>query len=199
VRPLEPVRFPPPSAAGADGGSPSFHLFGADSWKQQQIKQERAERTQKIANLKTEISLNGVLRPRILALLDSLRTQPAKEALASYSSLVSQLKNDPSPAKPETNAPNQPTYDVMLLHLLEQVSTEAKEQSKSGDEQDKIVERLAERLAFHNGQLDDRTAECERTIGELEEEAKRKITSDDIHEGFSSGVRLDRPSSSPPR
>ena len=159
------------------------------SWKQQQIKQERADRTQKISNLKTEIALNGVLRPRIIASLDSLKTLPAKEALATYSSLVSKLKNDPSPEKPQTNAPNQPTYDVMLLHLLEQVSTEAKEQSKAGEEQEKVVERLAERLAFHNSQLDERTVECERTIGELEEEAKRKITSDDIHEGFSSGVR----------
>lgn len=121
-------------------------------------------------------------------MLDSLQTLPAKEALATYSSLVSKLTNDPSPEKPETNAPNQPTYDVMLLHLLEQVSKEAKELSKAGDEPDKVVEKLAERLSFHNDELDGRTAECNRLIAEEEAEAKKKITSDDIHDGFSSGV-----------
>lgn len=129
-----------------------------------------------------------------MSLLDSLKTLPTPEALSTYSALVSKLTNEPSPDKPKTNAPNQPTYDVMLLHLLEQVSKEAKEQSKAGDEPDKVAARLAERLDFHNAQLDSRTAECERLIKELEEEAKRKITSDDIHDGFDSGVRPRRPS-----
>ncbi|CED83763.1 Cell division cycle 37 protein, CDC37 [Phaffia rhodozyma] len=156
-------------------------------WKQQSIHQKRQERQQRIAKLRAEISLNETLRPRIVSLLDSLKTLPPKEATSKFSSLVSQLTNEPSPDKPNTGAPNQPTYDVMLLHLLEQVAKEAKDGAKDGEDTDRLASRLTERLEFHNGKLDHRTEECGTLIEQEEKEEKSKITSEHIHEGFSSG------------
>lgn len=160
-------------------------------WKQQDIHRKRAERQQRITNLKTEIALNDVLRPRITQVLTDLESLPARDAVAQFASLTQQLTVSPSPDKPPTNAPNQPTYDMMLLHLLEQVAKEAREkQSSSGDipGEEATRKRLAERLAFHRTELDDRTEECKQTIKREEEEANRKITSEGIHEGFDSGV-----------
>lgn len=136
--------------------------------------------------------MNETLRPRIVAQLDSLTSLPPNEAIASFTNLVQQLNVNPSDAKPETGAPNQPTYDIMLLHLLEQVTKEATDQGKiklgEPGSEEKMAERLEERLRFHNGKLDERTNECGREIEREEKEQSMKITSEGIHDGFSSGV-----------
>ncbi|KAL7416941.1 Cdc37 N terminal kinase binding-domain-containing protein [Mrakia frigida] len=159
-------------------------------WKQQDIHQKRADRQVRISKLKTEVALNGTLRPRIMSLLTSLTDLPPVQALSTFSNLVQQLRTSPSPDKPNTGAPNQPTYDVMLLHLLEQVTKEATDIKgpKIGEgEEDKMVARLEERLRHHNGLLDARTKECEAELEKEEKESKMKITSEGIHDGFDSG------------
>lgn len=159
------------------------------SWKQADIHQKRLERQQRIAKYHAEADLNDVLRPRIKSLVSSLSTLPTPEALSTYSSLVSQLRTSPSPDKPQTSSPNQPTYDVMLLHLLEQVQKEAVEAvATNKEDKEKLAAKLHERLAFHLGLLDERTEECRREAKKEEAEASKKITSDGIKEGFSSGV-----------
>lgn len=123
-------------------------------------------------------------------MIDKLSSTPAVQAIAAYASLVHQLTTNPSPDKPPTNAPNQPTYDVMLLHLFEQVWKETKDSAgepKSGEE-DKFADTLKERLVFHNTSLDKRTEECRKEAAREEAEEKKKITSEGIHDGFSSGV-----------
>lgn len=159
-------------------------------WKQQDIHQKRQERTIRIAKLKTEAALNETLRPRIVAMIDKLKSAPSKEAISSYASLVHQLTTNPSSDKPPTGAPNQPTYDVMLLHLLEQVWKEAKEiegEPKAGGE-DQFASTLGTKLRYHNESLDKRTEECRREAEKEEAEEKKKITSEGIKDGFSSGV-----------
>lgn len=162
-------------------------------WKQQDIHQKRMERQARIAKYNAEADLNDVLRPRITSLVSSLSTLPTPDALSTYSSLVSQLRISPSPDKPKTNAPNQPTYDVMLLHLLEQVQKEATEAVSGDKDKERLSSKLHERLSFHLGKLDERTEECRREAKNEEAEANKKITSDGMKEGFSSGVRLVRP------
>lgn len=129
-----------------------------------------------------------------MSLLTSLTDLPPVQALSTFSNLVQQLRTSPSPDKPNTGAPNQPTYDVMLLHLLEQVTKEATDIKgpKIGEgEEDKMVARLEERLRHHNGLLDARTKECEAELEKEEKESKMKITSEGIHDGFDSGVSQD--------
>lgn len=177
---------------------PSLSTFEADPppssflrWKQQDIHQKRAERQVRISKLKTEIALNGTLRPRIISLLTALSDLPPIQALSTFSNLVQQLRTSPSPDKPNTGAPNQPTYDIMLLHLLEQVTkeaTEVKGPKIEGGDEEKMVARLEERLRHHNGLLDARTKECEVELEKEEKESKAKITSEGIHDGFDSGV-----------
>jgi cell division cycle protein 37 len=170
-------------------------------WKQQDIHQKRQERTLRIAKLRTEADLNDKLRPRIVSTISSLSSSSpasAKESLSSYASLIHQLTTNPSDDKPPTGAPNQPTYDVMLLHLLEQVWKEAKEAlglnpgEVGGGEgkEEELREKLRERLAYHNESLDKRTKECRQEAEREEKEEKKKITSEGIHDGFSSGVSL---------
>ncbi len=68
-----------------------------------------------------------------------------------------------------------------------------KDEAKSVNEgSDVDVDKVVERLQFHEKELDDRTEECEKEAHKEEEEQQKKITSEDIHDGFDVGV------SSPP-
>lgn len=78
-----------------------------------------------------------------------------------------------------------PSYDEMMLSLLVQVVKAGKDKGLEGDE---LVESLVKGFKDHVRQLDERTHECEKEIEQEEDEQKKKITSEDIHIGFDSGV-----------
>ena len=107
---------------------------------------------------------------------------------AYFSSTVDRLKNNPSPDAPPTNAPEQPTYDSMVLSLLLQVWDEAKEKGIKPDDP-KLDEALVSGLKEHLGNLEQHDKENKLELEEEEAEMKKKITSDDIHDGFDSKVR----------
>jgi cell division cycle protein 37 len=73
----------------------------------------------------------------------------------------------------------------MLLDLLLRVRTAAVN-SADGDKVD--VSKLVEQLEFHEKELDNRSEECEKQAHAEEMEQKKKITSEDVHEGFDVGV-----------
>lgn len=126
------------------------------------------------------------------------------------------MKEDPSPEKPETGAPNQPTYDMMLSQLLSDVFREGAWLVEGGKvegngvlyngkkvddntglpdwataevpegKKELLAEKLEQRLRWHVSELNRRDEQVKKEIEKEEGELKKKITSDDIHEGWSS-------------
>lgn len=123
--------------------------------------------------------------------MDDIIKNVGSDGSAFFERKVSELqakKGDPKAARPATGRPDQPSYDDMILALMTTVADEVK-QKHQGDIKD-ITERakhLESTLKDHRKQLNERTEQCKRDIEKEEAEAKRHITSDDIHDGWSSG------------
>lgn len=137
----------------------------------------------KIQQLKADIACNDVLAPRLAQIVSDVAAQGPPH----FSSLVERFRTNPSPDRPPTNAPEQQTYDGMLLSLLLQVWEETK---KAGVERDdpKLGQKLQEGLTGHIKRLKEHQVKLKKELEEEEEEQKRRITSDDIHEGWESQV-----------
>ncbi|BEI80698.1 hypothetical protein CcaverHIS002_0112270 [Cutaneotrichosporon cavernicola] len=201
-------------------------------WRQRDIHEKREQRRLLILKLNSELALNGVLRPRIVSVLDGVKTK----GVLHYRAVQRRMKEQPSPDKPATGAPNQPTYDMMMGQLLGDVWREAawlvdgdaevengvvmkggkKVDEKSGEpawaneatvpdtKAEVMAQALAERLGWHIKALDKRDGDVRAEIKKEEEEGKKKITSEDIHEGFNSSAvskaapgPLDKPQAKP--
>jgi len=156
-----------------------------DSWKQRDIHEKREARKIHIQGLNAEIACNSVLSPRLQDIQAKLSADPSP--LTYISNLVDQLQTNPSPDAPPTNAPGQPTYDAMVLTLLLQVSEEAKK--VAGDKgEDAVSAKIKEGLAKHLVQLAEHTEKLKKDLVEEENEQKKHITSEDMHDGFDSRV-----------
>ncbi|GMK57783.1 hypothetical protein CspeluHIS016_0406170 [Cutaneotrichosporon spelunceum] len=90
-------------------------------WRQRDIHEKREQQRLHILKLNNELALNGVLRPRITSVLDGVKSK----GVSHYRAVQRRIKEQPSPDKPATGAPNQPTYDMMLGQLLGDVWREA--------------------------------------------------------------------------
>ena len=180
-------------------------------WKQRDIHEKREARRLKIAKLHSELSLNTVLRPRI----HSVATGLSDRGVDHFRAVQRRWKESPSPEKPETGAKNQPTYDMMMSQLLGDVWRDAawivegakvesgavmkdgkKVDEKTGEpewtsgavpdgKREGLTKALEDRLKWHVGELDRRDAEVKREIEDEEKEQKKKITSEDIKDGWS--------------
>lgn len=201
-------------------------------WRQRDIHEKREQRRLQIAKLNSELALNGVLRPRIVTILDGVKTK----GVSHYRAVQRRIKEQPSSEKPATGAPNQPTYDMMMGQLLSDVWREAawlvdgdakvengvvmkggkkvdekssepawaNEASVPDNKAEVMAQGLAERLEWHVKALDKRDADVRAELKKEEEETKKKITSDDIHDGWSSSSvnkaapgPLDKPKAKP--
>lgn len=149
-------------------------------------------RKQRIANYRAEIDLNNILLGR----LDTLRNKVKTDGRTAFSNEVARLKEHPSDDKPPTGHAKQPTYDEMMLQMLLKVLGECKEElgkkygALDGDQvgEDKWVDALVRGLDTHENGLKERSEECDKLAKEEEEEQSRKITSETIKDGWSSGV-----------
>ncbi|WVO23863.1 uncharacterized protein IAS62_005220 [Cryptococcus decagattii] len=158
-------------------------------WKQRDIHEKREARKLLISKLKSELSLNSVLRPRIETIISGL----SSSGLDHYRAVQRRMKEDPSPEKPATDAPNQPTYDMMLSQLLSDVFREGawlveggKVEEVPEGKKERLAEKLEQRLKWHVSELNRRDEQVKKEIEKEEGELKKKITSEDIHEGWSS-------------
>lgn len=123
--------------------------------------------------------MNDVLAPRIADLISLIES----DGLPPFQRLTKRLKEAPSDEKP-SEAPNQPTYDAMLLSLLLQVWDEVKPTTE-----ERRSEKLVEVLRRHLAELEQRTqAARKEREAELAEQAKL-ITSEDMKDGFDVSVR----------
>ncbi|KIJ54710.1 hypothetical protein M422DRAFT_24618 [Sphaerobolus stellatus SS14] len=162
-------------------GHPNVDKKSLIRWKQRDIHEKREARKVKITHLRNQIDLNQVL----IARLQTIHQDVQSKGQEYYSSLVEQLQTNPSPDVPPTGANDQPTYDNMILSLLLQVWDEAKEKGVTKDDP-KLDEALVNGIMEHIDQLKQQDQENRVELDKEEEEQKKKITSEDIHDGWDS-------------
>lgn len=123
----------------------------------------------------------------MLVRLNAIQDEIASKGLVYFSSLVEQLKTNPSPEAPPTGAKDQPTYDQMVLSLLLQVWEETKGKGVQKDDpklDSVLLQRIKESAEKVTKYLDEAKVELEKE----EKEAHKKITSEDIHDAWDSKV-----------
>ena len=128
-----------------------------------------------------ELKNNDALYPRLVSITETVK----QGGPPAYSSTVERLKASPSPEAPGAG---QKTYDEMILDALMSVWEECKNEGLNGKD-DKLGEVLVAKLEDQKRQLLARQEFLKKEIETETEEQHKKITSDDIHEGFSSSVR----------
>ncbi|KAH7885304.1 Cdc37 N terminal kinase binding-domain-containing protein [Phlebopus sp. FC_14] len=197
-------------------GHPNVDKRSLIRWKQRDIHEKREARKHKIAALEAEIACNRLLQPRLTRVRERIAGAPASPKKAStdegsaetwaedaedtrsltglplFQSLVERFQTGPSPAAPPTSAPNQPTYDAMILSLLLQIYESVKSLPK--DEQEKGV---LDGLDKHVKQLGEHTQKLLSDLDQELKEQKKHITSDDIKEGWESKYVPAKPTPAP--
>ena len=106
------------------------------------------------------------------------------EGHSFYSREVSRLSAGRE-SRGNKDGPNGPTPDDMVLSLLLQINEESSVKGKTGSDLDGA---LVDMLRDHKVKLGERQGQVKEKIRTMEEEDKKKITSDNIKQGWSSGV-----------
>ncbi|KAK8184837.1 Hsp90 co-chaperone-like protein Cdc37 [Phyllosticta capitalensis] len=159
--------------------------------KQTQIHMEREQRKHQITTLKYERIINDGLLLRIDNLLTALKshkdasTPDNVEQLVFQSMLESADPSEDSPPPPpegvHTHVKEKPTYSKMMAALVDEVKKQVDEKKPAPEQRyDAFIEELGnekKKVAGLQGQLLEKLAELER-------EAARHITSDDLRMGF---------------
>ncbi|KIV81173.1 hypothetical protein PV11_08610 [Exophiala sideris] len=160
--------------------------------KQRQIHEQRAQRKHEIETLKYERIVNDGLLERINALLDALKRHQQDANTKNPDEIVFQslIESAGDPAKDEPPKPRegvythqkepQPRYSKMMGTLVDQVKKEVDEK-KSPDRYNDYVEGVSGHLT----KVQQLQQQLLQRLAELEKEMTAKITSEDIHEGFS--------------
>ncbi|PFH46522.1 hypothetical protein AMATHDRAFT_154607 [Amanita thiersii Skay4041] len=188
-------------------GHPNVDKRSLIRWKQRDIHEKRETRKHRIAYLGAQIDCNNVLLSRITEIAEKLAGvssgDPAPPTVY-FSRLVERLETQPSKECPPGNDPTklEQTYDGMLLSLLRKVSEEAKNKVKGdnvpeSEKEAKIGEDLAKRMAGHVKQLSETIKKDQKEMESEIKEQRKHITSDDLHEGFSSKYVPPKPAPPP--
>lgn len=183
-------------------------------WKQRDIHEKRELRRLLIAKLNSELALNSVLRPRIVSVIDGVKAkgvthyravqrrikeQPSSEKPATgaenqptYDMMMGQLLSDvwreaawlvDGDAKVENGAVVKGGKRVDEKTGEPAWASEATVPENKGEV---MAQALIERLEWHVTALDARDADVKKEIVKEEAEAQKKITSEGIHDGWSS-------------
>lgn len=160
--------------------------------KQNQIHQERQQRKNRITALKYERVINSALLSRVVSLLDNLKAHASEAATGNQAQIAFKAvltsagdpKDDQPPPRPEgvfSDDQPMPTYSKMLMQLLDQVN-------KTLDEK-KVEDRytgMLEEMQVHVDKIKELQKEQAAELEKLEKEEGKKITSDNIRDGFNS-------------
>jgi len=169
-------------------------LISIFRWRQRDIHEKREARKHKIVQLQANIDCDHVLLPRITEIANKL-ADPSIDAVSYFNSRVEKLEKEPSKDCPPGNdsSKSEQTYDGMLLILLRGITEVVKKRIQESntaelEKQTRLAKELVIEMNMHVKQLaksiDDKKQELEEEL----KEQKKKITSDDIHEGFTSKV-----------
>ncbi|ORY23805.1 putative Hsp90 co-chaperone Cdc37 [Naematelia encephala] len=192
-------------------------------WKQRDIHEKREARKLKLAKLNSELDLNAVLRPRIVSIAEGVSSKGA-DYYRSVQRRLREDPSPDKPSTGAANQPTYDQMMGQLLsdvwresaHLVDGATFDEAKKSvvKDGKKVDEktgvpdwaegslpdgkkevLATRLEERLRWHLKELDNRDKEVRTEIEELEKEMHKKITSEDIHDGWSkSSVVAPKPS-----
>ncbi|CAE6458895.1 unnamed protein product [Rhizoctonia solani] len=173
-------------------GHPNVDKRSLIRWKQRDIHEKREQRKMRIHELESKLALSKVLNPRIEKIIADVQ----EGGKARFSAITEQLKVNPSSDKPPGNAPNQPTYDMMLHELMLQVWNGVKESGATPDDPnltDKLIAGLKDALErqHHDDLQNEKDLEAEI------KERNKHITSDDLRDGFDSTKVSHKPSPDP--
>jgi len=159
--------------------------------KQNQIHQQRAQRRNQIETLKYERIINDGLLRRIDTLLKELQSHEAEAKDRNaflYQALISSAgdPDDDEPPKPPAGVhinEDQPRYSQMMGHLVDQVKKEVDEAKP-----DNWFKAFIKGVDGHKKKVNGLQKELNEKLSELEREESRKITSDNIHDGFNTSA-----------
>ncbi|PWN44942.1 hypothetical protein IE81DRAFT_320920 [Ceraceosorus guamensis] len=146
-------------------------------WKQRDIHEKRAQAKADMEGLQKELELNANLDGQLSKVIDDLGSTGS----SSYSQLVSRLTGE---RESSGRASSAPSPEDMVLSLLLQINEESRVKGKSGLELD---DALSQAVKDHRAKLAQRTKDAKQELDKLKEDEKRKITSEGIKEGWSSG------------
>jgi cell division cycle protein 37 len=152
--------------------------------KQRHIHEKREEQKRSVMAMEQEHLNNGVLYPKII----DFTNQVEQGGPDAFSSIVERLRTQPSPDAPAPGAPLR--YDDMLLDLMNSISEECKKEEVDMNDKTRLGEVLVRKLKGHQIQIQARQKLLESELEKQKEERSKKITSEDIHDGFSSSVGL---------
>ncbi|KAG8531381.1 uncharacterized protein KY384_003010 [Bacidia gigantensis] len=170
--------------------------------KQNQIHMERDKRRHEIKTLKYERKVNDGLLERIDALLLAFRAHASQAVGANPHDFVMNAIMDTA-LPPEQDSPPQPPEDVhykttqpkyseMIAGLVDQVK---KELDLDGHE---WYQKYLEGISAHKTKVQGLQNDLFARLAELEKEEASKITSDNMHDGFStSSIAKDKPKAEP--
>lgn len=159
--------------------------------KQNQIHMERENRKRQIKTLQYERQINTGLLDRIDALLAQLRSQAAQVAAMQPNEFLMRAMvkvtlptaQDKTPDPPaDIQYQQQPRYSEMIASLVDQA------REKIDLSSDKWFEEYCMEVTGHRNKVASLQAELETKLAELEREESSKITSDSIHDGFSTSI-----------
>ncbi|KAG8892662.1 hsp90 co-chaperone Cdc37 [Tulasnella sp. 408] len=159
-------------------GHPNVDHKSLVRWKQRDIHERREARKNRILEYKSILALNEVLIPRVKSIIKDV----GEGGPSKYSAIVEQLTTAPSPAKPAGTGPNQASYANILANMLMMIKEELKKKGVNSPD----TLQLTEALQGHLDKMIEKDNETKKGLEDEENEQKKKITSDDIHEGFSS-------------
>ncbi|KAK9719000.1 hsp90 co-chaperone Cdc37 [Basidiobolus ranarum] len=140
-------------------------------WRQAEIHRQRQERQDNLTALRSENSMNKELLSRLSDLSEKLDT----EGILYFAQLLLKLEQNRTDSNKET-----PSYDDMLLVLLGQIMEEVKQYSNPEKEK-----HIKEKVKFHLGKLSEVDQKCVKELEKLEQEDKKKLTSENVcHTAF---------------
>ena len=151
-------------------------------WKQRDIHEKREMRKIQRSHLEAEHRTNVAVAP----ILESLSKATEKEGAAYYSREVSRLTAGRQ-ERGNKDGPEGPTLDDIMLSLLLKINEEADVKSSHGTKELDSV--LVSAIQRHMQKLEARTNEISSELKRMDEEDRKKITSDSLREGWNSSVR----------
>jgi len=152
--------------------------------KQRDIHEKREEHKRTMMAMEQEHINNGVLYPKIV----DFTNQVEQGGSNAFNNIVERLKTQPSPDAPAPGAPMR--YDDMLLDLMNSILEECKKEEVDLKDKTKLGDILVRKLKGHQLQILARQKLLDNEMETQKAERSKKITSEDIHDGFSSSVSL---------
>lgn len=152
-------------------------------WKQRDIHEKREVRKLKQQHLVLELAMNQSLLNRMQQLIDGTDS----DGLPFISKTMEQLRIAvPDFQGKQFKEGEQPSEDHMVLALLSQVLAKVGPKLEGDEGKKKIVDELM----VHKKRLEDRQVDVKKEQIELDKEAAKYITSDDLHVGFESKTMI---------